>query len=51
MGLLVHVMILATTTIGGITAMIAFRRRAADERPADEPVPERLAEPGGEPAR
>jgi uncharacterized protein (TIRG00374 family) len=46
LGLLVHVMILATTTIGGVTAMLAFRRR----EPQAEPSPERLAEPGGEPA-
>jgi uncharacterized membrane protein YbhN (UPF0104 family) len=46
LGLLVHVMILATTTIGGIAAMIAFRRREAAERP----VAEGVAEPGGEPA-
>ena len=29
LGLLVHVMILATTSIGGVTAMVAFRRRRA----------------------
>jgi hypothetical protein len=46
LGLLVHVMILATTSIGGVAAMIAFRRRGGATRPA----PERLAEPGGEPA-
>ena len=46
LGLLVHVMILATTTIGGVAAMIAFRRRAT----ADQPAAERLTEPGGEPA-
>jgi hypothetical protein len=56
LGLLVHVMILGTTTIGGVAAMIAFRRRAAEvaERPpaedAERPAAERLAEPGGEPA-
>ena len=46
LGLLVHVMILATTTIGGVAAMLAFRRRGTEAGPA----PERLAEPGGEPA-
>jgi len=46
LGLLVHVMILATTTIGGIAAMLAFRRREA----AAGQAAERLAEPGGEPA-
>ena len=29
LGLLVHVMILATTSIGGVAAMVAFRRRRA----------------------
>jgi uncharacterized protein (TIRG00374 family) len=46
LGLLVHVMILATTTIGGVAAMLAFRRREATAGQAAE----RLAEPGGEPA-
>jgi len=46
LGLLVHVMILATTTVGGVAAMIAFRRREASERPMADGV----AEPGGEPA-
>src|SRR5262245_16950090 len=53
MGLLVHLMILATTSIGGVAAMIAFRRRGAEARSvAAEPVSEEipLAEPGGEPA-
>ncbi len=45
LGLLVHVMILATTTVGGVAAMIAFRRREAAERPVSEGV----GEPGGEP--
>ena len=60
MGLLVHVMILATTTIGGVIALAALRRRADVHAPADaaatdapesKRTPERLGEPGGEPTR
>ena len=29
LGLLVHVMILATTSVGGVIAILAFRRRRA----------------------
>jgi hypothetical protein len=60
LGLLVHLMILATTTIGGVIGLVALRRRTAVE-PAPRPATatpaattaptERLAEPGGEPTR
>ena len=39
LGLLVHVMILATTSIGGVIAMLALRRRAAPA-PSAEPSPD-----------
>jgi hypothetical protein len=48
LGLLVHVMILATTSIGGVVALVALRRRTAA---ASQRAPERLGEPGGEPTR
>jgi len=48
LGLLVHVMILATTTVGVIVALVALRRRT---EAATERAPERLADPGGEPTR
>jgi uncharacterized protein (TIRG00374 family) len=62
LGLLVHVMILATTTIGGVIGLVALRRRgAATGAEAQESGPgaaatssapkERLSEPGGEPTR
>ena len=64
LGLLVHVMILATTSIGGVAAMVALRsrRRATSEEGASpagagtaSPVTaatdaDRLARPGGEPS-
>ena len=39
LGLLVHLMILATTSIGGVIAMLAMRRRS--EAKADRPRPRR----------
>jgi uncharacterized protein (TIRG00374 family) len=61
LGLLVHVMILATTTIGGVIALVALRRREsaaeaetgerANAAPASSAPNERLGEPGGEPTR
>ena len=61
LGLLVHVMILATTTIGGVIGLVALRRRGpaaeqeteagASTAPTSSLPNERLGEPGGEPTR
>jgi uncharacterized membrane protein YbhN (UPF0104 family) len=51
MGLLIHVMILATTTLGGVIALAALRRRAEGDASEAGRAPERLGEPGGEPTR
>jgi glycosyltransferase 2 family protein len=46
MGLLVHLMILATTSVGGVVALL-LRRRRRESEPAPAPVPD--AEPDREP--
>jgi glycosyltransferase 2 family protein len=61
LGLLVHVMILATTTIGGVIGLVALRRRGpaneantgegANVAPTSSAPSERLGKPGGEPTR
>lgn len=51
MGLLVHVIILGTTTIGGVIALAALRRRGNAEASEPQRGPDRLGEPGGEPTR
>ena len=50
MGLLVHLMILATTSVGGVVALLLRRRRRESEpapTPAPDAEPEREPEPAG----
>jgi uncharacterized protein (TIRG00374 family) len=47
MGLLVHLIVLATTSLGGVLALVAYRRRAAAAADADARV---AVVPGGEDA-
>ena len=49
LGLLVHLMILLTTTVGGVVAMIAFRRRHEPAATAGAPAAAPAPVEGGEP--